>query len=61
MPFENLEYLALGEGRDGYFMYAATAGQKGKILMTQGLDVLSGEPEATYLLDQILEYVESNQ
>ena len=59
MPFENLEYLALGEGREGYFMYAAlaTAGQKGKILMTQGLDILSGTPEATYLFDQMLQYI----
>ena len=59
MPFENLEYLALGEGRNDYFMYAAqtTVGRKGKILMTHGLDILSGTPEAIYLLDQMLEYI----
>ena len=61
MPFEKMEYLALGEGRDNYFMYAAQApaGQNGKILMTHGLDLLSGTPEAAYLLDQLLQYVDS--
>ena len=58
-PFEQLEYLAVGEGRNDYFMYAAqaTVGQKGSILMTHGIDLLSAHPEAMYLLDQILEYV----
>ena len=61
IPYENMEYLAIGEGRDGYFMYAAqaTVGKKGIILMTHGLDILSGTPEAMYLLDQMLEYIDS--
>ena len=62
MPFEKMEYLAVGEGPGNYFMYAAQAfaGNKGKILMTHGLDVLSGAPEATYLLDQMLQYISSD-
>ena len=61
MPFENMEYLALGEGKVDYFVYAAqaTAGKKGKILMTYGLDILSETPEAAYLLDQMLQYVKT--
>ena len=61
MPFKKMEYLAVGEGRDNYFMYVAqtTVGEKGRILMLHGLDILSGTPEATYLLDQMLQYVDS--
>jgi hypothetical protein len=59
MPFENMEYLALGEGPGEYFMYAAqaTTGKNGKVLMTYGLDILSGTPEAMYLLDEMLQYI----
>ena len=62
LPFDKMEYLSVGEGRNDYFMYAAlaTVGEKGKALITQGLDVLSGTPEATYLLDKMLEYIASN-
>ncbi len=61
MPLENPEYLALGEGRNDYFLYAAqsTAGANGKVLRTHGLDLLAEHPEAVFLLDQMLEYAAS--
>jgi hypothetical protein len=63
MPFENLEYLSVGEGRDNYFVYVAqtAAGTNGKILMTHGLDVFTETPEGSYLLDQMLQYIGSEK
>jgi glycerophosphoryl diester phosphodiesterase len=63
MPFENLEYLSVGEGRDNYFMYIAqtAAGANGKILMTHGLDVLTETPEGSCVLDQMLQYISSEK
>jgi hypothetical protein len=63
MPFEKLEYLSVGEGRNNYFMYIAqtAAGTNGKILITHGLDVLTETPEGSYLLDQMLRYIDSEQ
>ncbi|MDR0335787.1 MAG: hypothetical protein LBI18_01715 [Planctomycetaceae bacterium] len=61
MSFGKLEYLSVGEGRDNYFMYVAqtAAGTNGKILITHGLDVLTETPEGNYLLDQMLQYIDS--
>ncbi len=55
------EYLSVGEGRDEYYLYAAQAiaGENGKVLITQGLDLLDDTPEGTYLLDQMIRYAES--
>ena len=62
MPFGKMEFLAVGEGRSDYFLYAAqTAADNGtKILLTHGLDLLADTPEGTYLLDQMLDYVRSD-
>jgi hypothetical protein len=61
MPFEKLEYLSVGECRNNYFVYVAqtAAGTNGKILITHGLDMITETPEGSYLLDQILQYIDS--
>jgi hypothetical protein len=62
MPFGKMEFLAVGEGRNDYFLYAAqTAAENGaKILLIHGLDLLADTPEGTYLFDQMIDYVCSN-
>jgi hypothetical protein len=62
MPFGKVEFLAIGEGRSGYFLYAAqTAAENGtKIFLTHGLDLLADTPEGPYLFDQMLGYVRSD-
>ena len=59
--FKSVEPLMVGNGLFGYLMHVfqAKAG-KGKLLAS-GLDLLGDKPEAAYLLDQLLNYVHSNQ
>jgi len=54
------EMLIVGEGLDSYFLYAGQGrvGQ-GKALITFGLDLLSGHPEGTCLLDGLIRYARS--
>lgn len=54
------EMFIVGEGLDSYFLYAGEgrAGQ-GKALITFGLDLLSGNPEGTCLLDGLIRYARS--
>lgn len=54
------EMFIVGEGLDSYFLYAAQgrAGQ-GKALLTFGLDLLSGHPEGTCILDGLIQYARS--
>lgn len=54
------EMFVVGEGLDSYFLYAGEgrAGQ-GKALITFGLDLLSGHPEGTCLLDGLIRYARS--
>lgn len=53
--------IVVGEGRDRYFLYAGEARiQQGRALMTFGLDLLSGLPEATCLLDGLIHYAQSD-
>ena len=55
------EMIVVGEGRDSYFLYAGEARIKqGRALMTFGLDLLSGLPEATCLLDGLIHYAQSD-
>jgi hypothetical protein len=51
----------VGEGSNSYFLYLGeTNVGKARVLLTFGLDLLSGEPEANCLLDNIIHYVRSN-
>jgi hypothetical protein len=51
----------VGEGAENYFLYMGE-GRVGKspVLLTFGLDVLSGTPEASCLLDGMIQYVRSD-
>lgn len=55
------EMFAVGEGLGGYFLYAAEARiRQARVLMTFGLDLLSGYPEGTCLLDGLIQYARSD-
>jgi hypothetical protein len=55
------EMMVVGEGGDGYFLYAGEARvDAGRVLMTFGLDLLSGTPEDTCLLDGMIRYALSD-
>ena len=55
------EMMIVGEGREQFFLYAGEAQiDKGRVLMTFGLDLLSGTPEGTCLLDGMIRYVRSD-
>ena len=53
--------MVVGEGRDCYLLYAGQArcGQ-GRILITGGLDLLSGFPEGACILDGLIHYAQSD-
>ncbi len=55
------EMMVVGEGLNGYFLYAGEARiDAGRALFTFGLDVLSGTPEGTCLLDSLIRYARSD-
>lgn len=55
------EMMAVGEGLNGYFLYAGAARiGAGRALLTFGLDLLSGTPEGTCLLDGMIRYARSD-
>jgi hypothetical protein len=55
------DMLIVGEGLDGYFLYAGQARIKqGRVLMTFGLDLVSGWPEGTCMLDGLIRYAQSD-
>ena len=55
------EMLVVGEGLNGYFLYAGEARSgRGRVLMTFGLDLLSGHPEGTSILDGLIRYAQSD-
>ena len=55
------EMLVVGEGLNGYFLYAGAARSgRGRVLMTFGLDLLSGHPEGTCILDGLIRYARSD-
>ena len=64
LPFEGMkpdEMFVVGEGLNGYFLYAGEAQSgKGRILTTFGLDLLSGYPEGTSILDGLIRYAQSD-
>jgi hypothetical protein len=64
LPFAGIspeDMIVVGEGGDGYFLYAGQARSgNGRVLMTFGLDLLSGTPEGTCLLDGMIRYVRSD-
>ncbi len=64
LPYDGLrpeEMMIVGEGLDGYFVYAAEARMEaGRVLMTFGLDLLSDTPEGACLLDGMIRYVRSD-
>ncbi len=63
LPFAGMrpeEMMVVGEGLNGYFLYAGEARVgAGCVLMTFGLDLLSGTPEGTCLLDGMVRYARS--
>ena len=65
LPFEGVlpdEMMVVGEGGSGYFLYAGEARvDAGRVLMTFGLDLLSGTPEGSCLLDGMLRYARSEK
>ena len=55
------DMFVVGEGLDNYFLYAGEARiNAGRALMTFGLDLLSGHPEATCILDGLIRYAQSD-
>lgn len=57
MGLRPAEMFVVGEGLGSYYLYAAEAkAGPGSVLMTFGLDLLSGLPEATCLLDGLIRY-----
>lgn len=64
LPFADMrpdDMVVVGEGGDNYFLYAGQARcGKSSVFMTFGLDLLSGTPEGTCLLDNIIRYVRSD-
>jgi len=64
LPFAGLrsdDMVVVGEGGNGFFLYAGMARcDKGRVLMTFGLDLLSGTPEGTCLLDGMIRYARSD-
>ena len=64
LPFEGMradEMMVVGEGLNDYYLYAGEARVgAGRVLMTFGLDLLSGLPEGTCLLDGLIRYARSD-
>ena len=64
LPFNGMlpaEMMVVGEGLNGYFLYAGEArAGAGRVLMTFGLDLLAGTPEGTCLLDGMVRYARSD-
>ena len=55
------EMIVVGEGRDDYFIYMGEARSgKGCMLLAFGLDLLSGTPEGTCILDGMIRYARSD-
>ena len=61
--FGRFEHLSVGEGKTQYFTYLTQKkNDKGAdILMTHGIDLLATTPEGEYLMDQMIDYVQSDK
>lgn len=56
------EMFIVGEGLDNFYLYAGEARSgPGRVLVTFGLDLLSGFPEANCLLDGLIRYALSDE
>ena len=54
------DVFVVGEGRDKFFLYAGQARcDRGRLLICVGLDLLSGTPEGTCLLDGLIRHARS--
>ena len=64
LPFARMvpeEIFIAGEGLSGFFLYAGEARVgAGRVLMAFGLDLLSGYPEGTCILDGLIHYAKSD-
>ncbi len=64
LPFTGVlpdDMMVVGEGLSQFFLYMGQAkSDKGRVLMTFGLDLLSGTPEGTCLLDNLIRYTRSD-
>ena len=57
-PIAGLRPLAVGEGRDSYYLYLGESFENNRhVLISFALDVFKGTPEANYLLDSLLTYL----
>jgi hypothetical protein len=55
------DVFVVGEGRDKFFLYAGQARcDRGRLLICVGLDLLSGTPEGTCLLDGLIRHARSD-
>ncbi len=58
VPIPGLKPLAVGEGRDSYYLYLGESSEGGRhILASYALDLFKGTPEALCLLDTLLDYL----
>lgn len=59
--FGRFDHFAVGEGREQYYTYISqrTGSDGERLLITQGVDVLADTPEGAYLLDAMIDYVQS--
>ena len=58
IPIPGLKPLAVGEGRDSYYLYLGESSEGGRhILASYALDLFKGTPEALCLLDSLLDYL----
>lgn len=64
LPFEGVKadsMFIVGEGREHYYLYLGEGlCGKGRVLLSYGLDVVSGTPEGTSLLDGMIRYAQSD-
>ena len=59
--YEQVEPLLVGHGNLGYLLHVFEAKAGHGKLLASGLNLLSGTPEADYLLDQFIQYVRSDR
>ncbi len=57
----SVEPLMVGHGSNGYMLYAFQARAANGKLLGSGLDLLSGNPESAYVLDQVIAYMKSER
>ena len=59
MPIPGMRPLAVGEGRDSYYLYLGESFENGQhVLASFAVDLFKATPEALFLLDSLLKYME---